>query len=156
VEFRQGLPGDLAADDHHHVFRRDVQHLPDGGGRDVRNGDRLHGRIVSGFILKLVTGELDGGGPLEALLRTIFQKMSQIELDMGPVIDRAVPVFDQVLLFFLWIAALVFPDFSERSTRPGSSLTDSISAATCWPNIFWSRSPFVSVERLRLLLPENS
>jgi hypothetical protein len=68
------------------------------------------------FILKLVGGELEGGGPLEALLRIIFQKNVQIDLDMGPVIDRVVPVFDQLLLFFLWVAAIVFPDFSEFNT----------------------------------------
>lgn len=68
------------------------------------------------FILKLVGGELDGGGPLEALLRIVFQKNVQIDLDMGPVIDRAVPVFDRLLLFFLWVAAIVFPDFSEFNT----------------------------------------
>ena len=68
------------------------------------------------FILKLVTGELEGGGPLEALLRIIFQKNIMTDLDMGMVIDRAVPAFDRVLLFFLWIAALVFPDFTNFNT----------------------------------------
>jgi hypothetical protein len=50
------------------------------------------------------------------LLRIIFQKNVSIELDMGPVIDRAVPAFDKVLLFFLWIAARVFPDFTDFNT----------------------------------------
>ncbi len=68
------------------------------------------------FVLRLVTGDLPGGGPLEALLRIIFQKNVSIELDMGPVIDRAVPAFDKVLLFFLWIAARVFPDFTDFNT----------------------------------------
>jgi hypothetical protein len=87
------------------------------------------------FILKLVTGELEGGGPLESLLRIVFQKNVMIELDMGMVIDRAVPAFDRVLLFFLWIAARSFRT-SPISTLPGSSPTDSTSAATCWPSIF--------------------
>jgi hypothetical protein len=68
------------------------------------------------FIVKLVTGELEGGGPLESLLRMVFQKNVMTELDMGMVIDRAVPAFDRVLLFFLWIAALVFPDFTDFNT----------------------------------------
>jgi hypothetical protein len=68
------------------------------------------------FILKLVTGELEGGGPLESLLRMVFQKNVMTELDMGVVIDRAVPAFDRVLLFFLWIAALIFPDFTDFNT----------------------------------------
>jgi hypothetical protein len=68
------------------------------------------------FVLNLVTGELPGGGPLESLLRIVFQKNVSIELDMGPLIDRAVPAFDNVLLFFLWIGARVFPDFTAFNT----------------------------------------
>ena len=68
------------------------------------------------FVLRLVTGDLPGGGPLESLLRIVFQKNVAIELDMGPVIDRAVPAFDKVLLFFLWIGARVFPDFTAFNT----------------------------------------
>jgi hypothetical protein len=68
------------------------------------------------FVLRLVSGDLPGGGPLEALLRTIFQKNVTIELDMGPVVDRVVPALDKVFLFFLWIGALIFPDFSAFDT----------------------------------------
>jgi len=68
------------------------------------------------FVLTLVKGELPGGGPLESTLRIITQKNVSVELDMGPVIDFVVPAIDRVLMFFLWIAAMIFPDFSEFNT----------------------------------------
>ncbi len=68
------------------------------------------------FIMGLATGELPGGGPVESLLRTALQMNITIELDMGPVIDRVVPAIDRVLLFFMWVAATIFPDFGVFNT----------------------------------------
>lgn len=68
------------------------------------------------FIIGVATGALPGGGPLEALLRTLTQRNITSELDMGPIVDRVVPALDSVVLFFMWIAANIFPDFRAFNT----------------------------------------
>lgn len=68
------------------------------------------------FIMSVATGQLPGGGPLESLIRIVTQKNVTIDLDMGPVVDRVVPAIDAVLMFFVWLAAQIFPDFSSFNT----------------------------------------
>lgn len=68
------------------------------------------------FITSVATGEQDGGGPLESFIRLITQKNISIDLDMGPVVDRIVMIFDGVFMFFMWLAARVIPDFRSFNT----------------------------------------
>lgn len=68
------------------------------------------------FIIGVASGTLPGGGPLESLIRLLTQKNIVIGLDMGPVVDRAVPIIDKVLMFFVWVAAEIFPDYRSFNT----------------------------------------
>ncbi|MCY2988329.1 MAG: ABC transporter permease [Planctomycetota bacterium] len=68
------------------------------------------------FIVGVATGTEPGGGPLEALLRIVTQKNLQIELDMGRVVDWTVWAVDGVIMYFVWVAAKIFPDYSDFNT----------------------------------------
>jgi hypothetical protein len=68
------------------------------------------------FIINVATGEQVGGGPLESLIRLLTQKNVMIELDMGPLVERTVKAFDAVFMFFMWLAARVFPDYTSFNT----------------------------------------
>jgi hypothetical protein len=68
------------------------------------------------FIINVATGEQVGGGPLESFIRLITQKNVLIDLDMGPLVDRLVKAFDAVFMFFMWVGAEVFPDYTSFNT----------------------------------------
>jgi hypothetical protein len=65
------------------------------------------------FVIEVATGVQEGGGPLESLIRLLTQKNLTTPLDMGAFVERTVKIVDAVLLFFMWLAAKVFPDFRE-------------------------------------------
>jgi ABC-type transport system involved in multi-copper enzyme maturation permease subunit len=69
-----------------------------------------------GFIISVATGEQPGGGPVESMIRTVTQKNMMTELDMGVVIDTAVPALDKALMFFVWLAAMICPNFKSFNT----------------------------------------
>jgi hypothetical protein len=68
------------------------------------------------FLLGVATGAEPGGGPFESMLRMITQKNLMVDLDMGPVVDRVVPMIDAVIMFFVGVAAKIFPDFGSFNT----------------------------------------
>jgi hypothetical protein len=68
------------------------------------------------FLIGVATGLEPGGGPIESMLRMVTQKNLMVDLDMGPVIDWLVPKIDAVIMFFVWVAARVFPDFGSFNT----------------------------------------
>jgi hypothetical protein len=72
--------------------------------------------LFKDFIISVWTGVQPGGGPLESLIRLVTQKNITIELEMGPVVDRVVKGIDAVLMFFVWVAARIFPDFTNFNT----------------------------------------
>jgi len=72
--------------------------------------------LFKAFIISVATGEQPGGGPVESFLRIITQKNMMIELDMGPVVDTTVKVIDRVLMYLMWLAAKIIPDFTGFNT----------------------------------------
>lgn len=68
------------------------------------------------FLDAVATGQQEGGGPLESLIRLITQKNVMIDLDMGPVVDRVVPFIDNILMLFVRAATDVFPAFKDFNT----------------------------------------
>ena len=67
------------------------------------------------FILKIAMGELEGGGPLESLVRLVTQKNMVSPLDEGAV-RTTVETVDAVLLTLMQGLARVIPDFRGLST----------------------------------------
>jgi ABC-type transport system involved in multi-copper enzyme maturation permease subunit len=72
--------------------------------------------LFRGFIISVATGEQVGGGPVESFVRIITQMNQTIELDMGKPIEWTIKGIDAVLMFFMWIAANVFPDYRALDT----------------------------------------
>jgi len=68
------------------------------------------------FIIDVATGDQPGGGPLEAFIRLITQKNLLIELDIGPAIEPVVKAIDIVFMYFMWVAANIFPDYRALNT----------------------------------------
>jgi len=87
------------------------------------------------FIMDVATGEQVGGGPLESFIRMLTQKNVSIELDINPVIDWLVVVIDSVLMFFMWVAARVLPDFrsfnTSRFVSDGFNIDGNLMAQQC-------------------------
>ncbi len=87
------------------------------------------------FIMNVATGEQVGGGPLESFVRMLTQKNVSIELDINPVIDWLIPAIDRVLMFFMWVAASVLPDFrsfnTSRFVSDGFAINGSLMAQQC-------------------------
>jgi ABC-type transport system involved in multi-copper enzyme maturation permease subunit len=72
--------------------------------------------LFRGFIISVATGEQVGGGPVESFVRIITQMNQTIELDMGKPVEWIIKGIDAVLMFFMWIAANVFPDYRALDT----------------------------------------
>ncbi|MCU0980894.1 MAG: ABC transporter permease, partial [Pirellulaceae bacterium] len=72
--------------------------------------------LFRGFIISVATGEQVGGGPVESFVRIITQMNQTIELDLGKPIEWIIKGSDAVLMFFMWIAANVFPDYRALDT----------------------------------------
>lgn len=68
------------------------------------------------FIISVATGEQVGGGPVESAVRMITQMNQTIELDLGKPIEYAIRGIDAVLMFFMWVAANVLPNYWEFNT----------------------------------------
>ena len=64
----------------------------------------------------LFTGELPGGGPVEALIRVITQKNLVLDLEIHPVPLTIVQVTDLSFLWFLRVLAFALPDYVSFST----------------------------------------
>ena len=72
--------------------------------------------LFRGFIISVATGEQVGGGPVESFVRIITQMNQTIELDLGKPIEWIIKGIDAALMFFMWIAANVFPDYRALDT----------------------------------------
>lgn len=76
------------------------------------------GAIVMGFftqfVFDLAVGEVQGGGPIESLIRLVTQK--NVSIDLEPGIGTAVAqTIDAVMLFFMNAAAHLLPNYSRYS-----------------------------------------
>lgn len=67
------------------------------------------------FIVDLVTGVLEGGGPMEALIRTITQANLTVDLDIGTYPTAVVKFIDGVFLTGLNLITISLPDYAGFS-----------------------------------------
>lgn len=65
------------------------------------------------FVVDVSTGKLEGGGPLESLIRIIQQKNLVTPLEQG---GRVVSVIDKVMLAVMWLFSYLMPDYSKLET----------------------------------------
>ena len=69
------------------------------------------------FIDQIVAGKIEGGGPIEALIRIPMQSGSGVELDIGnPVLENAIHVADRGLLMGVQTLKSAIPDFTQLGT----------------------------------------
>ena len=71
--------------------------------------------FFSSFLMEIVSGEAEGGGPLESMIRIFTQTNITVELEQtaGVVVAETL---DKVALFFMQIWFYVLPNFSDYST----------------------------------------
>jgi len=67
------------------------------------------------FITDVRTGELEGGGPLESLIRIVEQKNLVTELDQGAS-TTVVYGMDNFMLGVMWLFSYLMPDYSKLQT----------------------------------------
>jgi len=72
--------------------------------------------LFRAFIISVATGEQVGGGPVESAIRMITQLNQTIELDLGKPIEWTIRGVDAVLMFFMWVAANVLPNYWTFNT----------------------------------------
>ena len=72
--------------------------------------------LFRNFIIELVTGLLQGGGPVEAFIRVITQKNLSVELDIGRIPEMTVHGVDSLFLWFLRMVVFALPDYESFST----------------------------------------
>jgi hypothetical protein len=91
--------------------------------------------LFKGFIIGVATGQQVGGGPLEAFFRIVRQQNLTVDLDLGAIFDRFVKIVDAVLMFFMWVAAEVFPDYTafnvSRFVAYGFNIDGNLLSAHC-------------------------
>ncbi len=68
------------------------------------------------FIIDLVSGTLEGGGPIEALIRVLTQANLQVDLDIGRFPTLVVKFLDARFLDALNVITVSLPDYAGFST----------------------------------------
>jgi hypothetical protein len=68
------------------------------------------------FIVKVATGEQQGGGPLESIIRLVRQQNIAIDLEIGVIFERVIKFIDAMFMAFMWLLANVLPDFPSFNT----------------------------------------
>lgn len=72
--------------------------------------------LFRNFIISVATGEQVGGGPVESAVRMVMQVNQTIELDFWKPIEWTIRGIDAVLMFFMWVAANVLPNYWAFNT----------------------------------------
>ncbi len=75
------------------------------------------GQPFRSFMEKMVTGEQEGGGPLEAWYRLIHHLNTTSELPAS-LLTNAMKFIDQILLNFLWVMQNLIPNFEHFRMSP--------------------------------------
>ncbi len=75
------------------------------------------GQGLRGFMVKLITGEQKGGGPVESIYRLVEHKNDTIELPASVGVDIMQGI-DKVMLSGLWLAQRLIPDLSCFEMSP--------------------------------------
>ncbi|HRX79552.1 MAG TPA: ABC transporter permease [Pirellulaceae bacterium] len=70
----------------------------------------------SNFILEIATGSLDGGGPLESLIRIVTQQNVQVDLEIGKVPLAIVEGIDGGFMKCMQAMAGMLPDYGHFTT----------------------------------------
>jgi hypothetical protein len=72
--------------------------------------------LFRGFIIGLFTGELEGGGPLEATIRVLTQQNLVMDLELPQIPMFFVRAIDLTFLWFLRALSIALPDYVSFST----------------------------------------
>lgn len=83
--------------------------------------------FFTGFILDVALGNVEGGGPIESMIRLVTQKNVTVDLEEG-VTTSIVKQIDSVMMFFMEQSALLLPDFRSYSTVSNVAYGFNISA----------------------------
>jgi hypothetical protein len=68
------------------------------------------------FIFDLFSGDLEGGGPVEAMIRVVTQANLVTDLEIGYLPLLVVKVCDMVFLWTLWVLSHALPNYTGLST----------------------------------------
>jgi hypothetical protein len=76
--------------------------------------------IVLGFfgetVRNIATGQQEGGGPIEALIRMLTQQNVMTELELNSILLRIMKVADGILMHLLQAATYILPDYTRFDT----------------------------------------
>jgi hypothetical protein len=97
------------------------------------------------FIVDLVSGVLEGGGPLEALIRTLTQANLSIDLGIGQYPTAVVQFLDSVFLFCLNLITIALPDYGSFSMTEWVATGFNIDSSLLAMNILRALTYFVFV-----------
>jgi ABC-type transport system involved in multi-copper enzyme maturation permease subunit len=69
------------------------------------------------FVDDIVAGKIEGGGPVEALIRIPLQSGSGVDLDLGsPALEQTIKVIDKGLLISVQTLKYALPNFNQLGT----------------------------------------
>ncbi|MEX0939646.1 MAG: ABC transporter permease [Pirellulales bacterium] len=71
--------------------------------------------LFKDFMLRIATGDVYGGGPIESLIRIVGQQNLMSELNTGDVTTTVIRTADAVITFPMWVVASILPDFRGLS-----------------------------------------
>ncbi len=70
----------------------------------------------SSFIYDVSSGDLEGGGPFESLIRILGQQNVQVDLEIGKTQTTIVQGFDWGFMIFMRALTGMLPDYGKFST----------------------------------------
>jgi ABC-type transport system involved in multi-copper enzyme maturation permease subunit len=73
--------------------------------------------FFGGFVDQILSGKVEGGGPVEALIRIPLQSGSGVQLDLGnPALENAIRLIDRGILYIVLTFKSAIPNFSQLGT----------------------------------------
>jgi len=77
--------------------------------------------VVLGFfgetVRDVASGAIEGGGPLESMVRIVTQQNVQTDLEMNGIVVMCMEKIDEVLMNLLRAATYVLPDYTSSTRR---------------------------------------
>jgi hypothetical protein len=68
------------------------------------------------FVRDVATGAVEGGGPLESIIRIIIQQNVMTDLELNSIVVHVLKFSDQILMRLLEAATFVLPDYRQFDT----------------------------------------
>ncbi|MEQ1829030.1 MAG: ABC transporter permease [Pirellula sp.] len=73
--------------------------------------------FFGGFVDQILAGKVEGGGPVEALIRIPLQSGSGVQLDLGnPILENTIRVIDRGILYVVVTFKYAIPNFIQLGT----------------------------------------